>query len=218
MKMTATSVPAADPRQILEILSRVYPDIRTLLRHRNAFELLIAAVLSARTTDNGVNRVTPELFRRFPDSYRLAAAPEKELEELVHSLGYFRAKARAVKAAAKKLIAEYGGRVPAGMEELLSLPGVGRKTANVVLSQVFGKPAIIVDTHFGRVVRRLGLTVETDPGRVETALIKIVPEEERSAFSMRINLHGRRICTARRPACFRCVLRELCPYEPKTSV
>jgi endonuclease-3 len=213
----ANEAQAANPRRIHVILAREYPDIRTLLLHKNAFELLIAVILSAQTTDNGVNRVTPELFRRFPTPERLALAPLEELEDLVHPLGYFRAKSRSVKAAAAKLTAGHGGKVPDTMEALLELPGVGRKTANVILSQVFRRPAIIVDTHFGRVARRLGLTAETDPGRVERALIKIVPEDIRSAFSMRVNLHGRRVCASRRPACFRCVLRDLCPHEPKTA-
>lgn len=202
--------------EIHNLLIPEYPDLSPLLAYRNPFELLLSVILSAQTTDAQVNRITPELFRRYPDAESLAAAPILELEDLVRSAGYFRTKARNIKAAAEKILKDHGGEVPGSMEALLKLPGVGRKTANVILFHVFGMPAVIVDTHFGRVVRRLGFTRETDPYRVEEELSRIVPENIRSAFSMRINLHGRRYCIARKPLCFRCPVASLCPWEPKT--
>ncbi len=201
-----------------EILTREFPLIPSLLNYRNPFELVVAVILSAQTTDAAVNRTTPELFRRFPEPGALASAPPEELESLVRPLGFFRIKARNIRLASEVLVREFAGRVPEEMEDLLRIPGVGRKSANVLLFHIHGKPAVIVDTHFGRVVRRLGLTAARDPGMVETELAAMLPEEVRSSFSMRINLHGRKTCVARKPACYRCSVEKLCLYEAKTPL
>ncbi len=195
-----------------EALAKLYPDTGPLLDFSSPFELLIAVILSAQTTDAQVNRATPALFRKFTDSASLAAADVPEIEDLIRSVGFYRVKARHIKEAASMLESRWGGRVPDRKEDLTSLPGVGGKTANVVLSVVYGKPAIIVDTHFGRVVRRLGFTNSEDPARVESELERIVPEDIRSRFSMRVNLHGRRCCTARAPDCAACAISRWCRY------
>lgn len=199
---------------IHEILSREIPDLRPFLKFSSAYELLTAVILSARTTDAGVNRVTPELFHRFPDPPSLAAAPQETVESLVRPLGFFRSKARNIRLAAAKIVADHGGRVPDTMDGLTGLPGVGRKSAGVVLFHIYGKPAVIVDTHFARVVRRLGFTSAADPHRVEMEMTALLPPEIRSSFSMRINKHGRVCCTARKPSCGRCPIAELCPLGP----
>jgi len=196
-----------------EELAKLYPDTRPLLDFSTPFELLIAVILSAQTTDAQVNRATPALFRRFPDPASLATAEIPEIESLIRSVGFYRVKARHLREAASMLERRWDGGVPDRKEDLMSLPGVGGKTANVVLSVVYGKPAIIVDTHFGRVVRRLGFTDSEDPSRVEAELERIVPEEIRSPFSMRVNLHGRRCCTARAPACAGCAISQWCRYH-----
>lgn len=196
---------------ILDGLNIEYRDRRPLLEFRNPFELLVAVSLSAQTTDAAVNRVTPELFRRWPDPESLSGADSGELEELVHPLGFFRQKARNLIAASSMLAEEYGSAVPEGMDELTSLPGIGRKSANVIRSHVWNLPAIIVDTHFGRVCRRLGLTEETDPERVEHALQVLIPVTRWSEFSMTANLHGRKYCMSRKPDCTACPLEGLCP-------
>jgi endonuclease III len=193
-------------------LTLLYPDAAPFLTFRNPFELLIAVILSAQTTDAQVTRVTPELFRLYPRAAALAGADQSDVERIIRPTGYYRQKARAIRAAAWMLGDEFGGKVPATMDELLLLPGVGRKTANVVLSQIYGAPAIIVDTHFSRVTRRLGLTTRSDPAGIEADLRALVPSEMQSEFSMRINYHGRRCCTARKPACERCPLKSICNF------
>ena len=207
---------AARARAIHDILAREFPDIRPLLVFSNPYQLLIAVILSAQTTDAAVNRATPELFRRYPASGDLAASSGEDVEALVRPLGFYRVKARNIRLAAETLLREFGGRVPDAMEDLIRIPGVGRKSANVILFHIYGKPAVIVDTHFGRVVRRLGLTAAADPDRVERDLATLLPEDIRSSFSMRINLHGRRTCTARKPRCPACSVEKLCPWDAKT--
>ncbi|MDR1626547.1 MAG: endonuclease III [Spirochaetia bacterium] len=202
---------AARARKIHAVLLKAYPEIKPFLDYRSPFELLVAVILSAQTSDRAVNALGPELFRRFPDAAALAAAPQEEVEALIHSLGFYRVKARHLRQAARKLLDEYGGEVPAAMEELVGLPGVGRKTAGVILCQIYGKPAIIVDTHFSRVAGRLGLTEDRDPARTEKRIAALLPQGMWSSFSMRINRHGRAVCSARRPACESCCLRKLCP-------
>jgi endonuclease III len=181
------------------------------LRHRDAFELVVATVLSAQCTDVRVNEVTPRLFERFATPAALAAAPRAELEQLVYPTGFFRAKADHLLGLAAVLCEQFGGEVPTSLEDLQRLPGVGRKTANVVRSVAFGLPGLAVDTHVTRLSHRLGLTRATDPVGIERALCRSLPAAQWGGFSVRLILHGRETCTARRPACERCVLEDLCP-------
>jgi endonuclease-3 len=181
------------------------------LVHDGPFQLLVATILSAQTTDERVNQVTPALFAAYPTPAELAGADPGDVERLIHPTGFFRAKTRSLIAMAAALDAHYGGQVPTAMEDLVSLPGVGRKTANVVRSVGFGLPGLPVDTHVGRLSRRLGLTVETDPVKVEADLDALVPEAERGRLSLRLILHGRKVCVARRPRCPDCVLADFCP-------
>ena len=201
-------------RETLARLAAEYPgDERELcaLAHRNAFQLLAATILSAQTTDETVNRVTPAVFARYPTPADLAAADPSELEALIHPTGFFRSKARSLLGMASALQERFGGIVPEAMDDLVTLPGVGRKTANVVRSVGFGLPGLPVDTHVGRLSRRLGLTGATDPVEAEADLNALVPPAERGRFSLRLIQHGRRVCTARRPRCGDCVLADYCP-------
>ena len=198
--------------EILARLRREYPKAHTALDHRNAFELLVATILSAQCTDKRVNEVTPALFRRFPTPRELAAANLTELEELVRTTGFFRNKARALLGLGQALMAEHGGKVPADMEQLRRLPGVGRKTANVVLGSAFGQNVgVVVDTHVQRLARRLGLTTETDPEKIERDLMALVPQPDWTVWSHLLIAHGRQVCQARRPLCASCVVADLCP-------
>jgi len=197
--------------EIARRLAETYPDAHCALVHRDPFELLVAVILSAQTTDAKVNEVTPTLFARFPDAAALAAAPIEELEAIVHPLGFFRSKARAIRETAASLVERHGGRVPDAMEALTELRGVGRKTANVVLGECFATPGVTVDTHVRRLSQRLALTEQTEPDRIERDLMALLPPSEWTALSHRLIWHGRRICTARRPACPSCPLRPLCP-------
>jgi len=181
------------------------------LVHDTPFELLIATILSAQSTDEMVNKVTPRVFARYPSPSDLAAADPAELEELVHSTGFFRSKAKNLIGMARALDERFGGQVPTELDDLVTLPGVGRKTGNVIRSVAFGLPGLPVDTHVGRLSRRLGLTTETDPVKAEHALNALVPPEERGVFSLRLILHGRRVCDARRPRCDICILNDICP-------
>jgi len=181
------------------------------LSHRDAFELLVATILSAQSTDRTVNSITPALFARFPDAPALAGADPLELQALIHSSGFFQSKSRSLLGMASALVERFGGEVPGTMADLVTLPGVGRKTANVVLSVGFGKPGLPVDTHVLRLSKRLGLTTEQEPVKVEADLNPMVPAGERGMLSLRLILHGRRVCVARAPACPACVLRDICP-------
>lgn len=192
-------------------LAVVYPDARCELDFRNPFELLVATVLSAQTTDVRVNQVTPELFDRFPGPEQLAAADLAEVEEIIRPTGFFRPKARSLLGLAIMLEESFGGQVPGRLEDLVQLPGVGRKTANVVLGDAFGVPGLTVDTHFGRLVRRLGWTQETDPVRVEREIAELIERQEWTILSHRLIFHGRRVCFARRPACGACQIAKWCP-------
>jgi endonuclease-3 len=198
--------------EILARLAREYRGTRTALDHRNPYELLVATILSAQCTDKRVNEVTPALFRRFPAPADLAGASLAEIEELVRTTGFFRNKARALLGLGLALMAEHGGEVPSTMEELRRLPGVGRKTANVVLGNGFGINAgVVVDTHVQRLARRLGLTAESDPEKIERDLMELVPRREWTLWSNLLIAHGRKVCQARRPRCAVCVVAELCP-------
>ncbi len=196
---------------ILRTLSPSYPDLVPMLHFRSPFELLVATVLSAQCTDAMVNRVTPSLFARFPSPAALAEAPLPELEDIVHPTGFFRAKARNLKALSRLLVERFGGEVPRTMEELVTLPGVGRKTAGVVLSACFGESAIIVDTHFGRVCRRLELARAEEPARLEREIAELLPRERWTEASHVLNRHGRDYCKARSPLCGGCPVAAFCP-------
>jgi endonuclease-3 len=181
------------------------------LRHDNPYQLLVATILSAQTTDERVNMVTPAVFARYPTPYELAAADPGELEAIIQSTGFFRSKTRSLIGMAAGLVDRYGGEVPTSLEDLTTLPGVGRKTANVVRSVAFGLPGLPVDTHVGRLSRRLGLTTQSDPVKVELELNAMLPPPEWGSFSLRLILHGRRVCLARKPRCGECVLADFCP-------
>ncbi len=181
------------------------------LDHRDPYELLVATILSAQSTDKMINSVTPQLFARFPDAAALAEADEAELQELIRSTGFFNAKSRSLLGMARAVVERFDGEIPDRMKDLVSLPGVGRKTANVVLSVAFGKPALPVDTHVLRLSKRLALTDQDDPVKVEHELNPMLPAAERGVFSCRLILHGRRVCVARAPRCEMCVLSDFCP-------
>jgi len=208
--------PAARARAVLGILNALYPRVRPPLIYRNPFELLLATILSAQCTDNQVNRVTPGLFKRLRSPRDFVAAPLSEIENLVRPTGFYRNKARNIKACCQALIEHHGGRVPRTLEELVALPGVGRKTANVVLGAAFGTPGVVVDTHVKRISGRLGLTPHTDPQKIELDLMAVIPEPEWSDFSLRLIFFGRATCSARKPKCPDCALLHLCPYPHKT--
>jgi endonuclease III len=193
-------------------LARAYPAARCSLDFRSPFELLAATILSAQCTDERVNMVTPQLFRRFPGPAELAKASLGEIEEVVKSTGFFRNKAKSLKGMAQALVERHGGRVPGTMEQLVLLLGVGRKTANVLLGNCFGVPGITVDTHMSRVTQRLGLTRNTDPVKIERDLMEVVPHAAWTDFSHRVISHGRAVCDARKPVCDACVLSALCGY------
>lgn len=198
-------------RYAIGMLGEEYPEAACSLAYRSPLELLIATALSAQTTDVRVNQVTPRLFERFPNAAAFAGAGLGELEEVLRPLGFFRTKARTVQGIGRELVERYDGDVPASLDELVTLPGVGRKTANVVLGNAFGIPGITVDTHVGRLSRRLGWTKETDPVRVERDLAAIWPPEVWTIACHRLIFHGRAVCTSRSPKCDRCVIAHLCP-------
>jgi len=192
-------------------LAEEYPDAACALVHDNAFQLLVATILSAQANDEQVNKVTPALFARFGTPEALAGASQGEVEELIKTLGLFRSKAKNLIAMAGGLLERHNGEVPSAMEELTQLAGVGRKTANVVRSVALGEPGLPVDTHVTRLSRRLGLTEQTDPVKIEHELNAMIPPAERGVFSLRLILHGRQVCDARRPRCPECVLNDFCP-------
>lgn len=203
--------PKGRARETARRLAIEYPDALCELDHRDPFQLLAATILSAQTTDARVNMVTPALFARYPTPEDLAAAEPAELEDIVRSTGFYNSKARNLMGMAAALVERFDGEVPRALEDLVTLPGVGRKTANVVRSVAFDLPGLPVDTHVGRLARRIGMTTEEDPVKVEQVLNGFIPAAERGRFSLRLILHGRRVCEARRPACERCVLADFCP-------
>ena len=198
--------------QVLAGLKQEYPDVRCALEHQNPLQLMIATILSAQCTDVRVNVVTPALFKKYHSAQAFAKAPQAELEVMIRSTGFFRNKARSIIGACQKIVNQYGGQVPRDMENLLTLPGVARKTANVVLGTAFGIPSgVVVDTHVFRITHRLGLTSVKTPEKIELELMKLIPREEWINFSHRLIHHGRRVCTARKPDCGSCVFEEFCP-------
>ena len=209
--LSAASAPELRAPEINRRLAQEYPDARCALDYDSPLQLLIATVLSAQCTDERVNSVTPELFSRYPEAADYAAAQRSELERILRPLGFQRAKAGHLLGIGEKLVADYAGEVPRTVKELTSLPGVGRKTALVVLGNAFGIPGLTVDTHFGRLMQRLGLTGEKTPVKIERDIAKLVPEEEWTMFSHRVIFHGRQVCHARTPECDACVLRDMCP-------
>jgi len=215
--MAPSKVRRARAATVVERLAKEYPGTAAslcALHHDGTFQLLVATILSAQTTDERVNMVTPELFKTFPTPEALAAAPEEQVEDIVRSTGFFRSKTRSLIGMARGLVDRFGGQVPADMDDLTSLPGVGRKTANVVRSVGMDLPGLPVDTHVGRLSRRLDLSSETDPDKVEADLNALVPPEEWGKLSLRLILHGRAVCLARRPRCEECVLMDICPSAP----
>ena len=209
-KRRQTRIPPA--AEILSRLKEMYPDARCALDHRNAYELLCATILSAQCTDARVNLVTPQLFARYPTPFELARASTSDLEEIIKSTGFFRNKARSLIGMAQAVVADHGGEIPRTMEELRRLPGVGRKTANVVLGNAYQiNEGVTVDTHVGRLSRLLGLSPEEDPIKIEQRLMKLFPQEDWALLSHLLIFHGRQVCIARRPRCGECLLAQLCP-------
>ncbi|MBX3025934.1 endonuclease III [bacterium] len=222
-KRTATSRPTARRRpaaapidQVIARLEAAYPDAKLALDFSSPLELLIALILAAQCTDAKVNEVTPALFRAFPTAAALAAVAQEELERWIRPTGFYRQKARAVRACCQALVDRFGGSVPRDLDDLLTLPGVGRKTANILRGNAFGIPGIGVDTHVGRLSQRLGLTRHTDPDRIESDLSKVVPATHQIRFCHLLQFHGRRVCFARKPDCSACVLIDICPFPDKT--
>ena len=210
--MTPSKALAQRTRQIIAWLNRAYPDAHCALDHENPLQLLMATILSAQCTDERVNMVTPALFTRCRTSADFESIPQPELEGIIRSTGFYRSKARSIRGCAAALMADHQGEVPRTMEELHRLPGVGRKTANVVLGNAFNlSEGIVVDTHVGRLSRRMGLTRQNDPVKVESALVKIVPQKDWTLFSHLLIWHGRKRCSARKPDCADCEIRNLCP-------
>ena len=218
-KRSRTIKPLAPERikAILDVLPKAYPNVICALAHRNAFELTIATILSAQTTDVGVNKATPELFKMYPTPKRLAEAPLTELERIIRTTGFYRAKAKNIKGAAQVLVDKFNSKVPQTIDELIQLPGVARKTANVVLGSWYGIPSgVVVDTHVLRLSRRLELTEATNPVNVERDLQKVIPIDQWIQFSHELIHHGRQICIARKPRCVDCSLEKLCNSVDKT--
>jgi len=198
-------------------LRKMYPQVKTQLEHRNPFELLVATILSAQCTDRQVNRVSQDLFRRLKTPKDFVNVDSQTLERLIRPTGYFRNKAKNIRACAAALVENFGGNVPRTLEELVTLPGVGRKTANVVLGAAFGTPGIVVDTHVGRISQRLGLTTYKDPVKIEFDLMDLVPKRAWNDFSLHLIYFGREYCMARKPRCPECPVQRQCPFPDKTE-
>ncbi len=203
--------------KIRKILRTTYPNVKTQLRHQNPFQLLVSTILSAQCTDRQVNAVTGKLFDTYKTPKDFSEAPQEAVEKLVHPTGFFRNKAKNIRNCSKALLENYSGRVPKTLEELVRLPGVGRKTANVVLGAAFNTPGMVVDTHVARISARLGLTKNKDPSKIEFDLMDIIPKMDWSDFSLRLVHFGREFCKARKPDCPNCPLAKLCDYENLTT-
>ena len=203
--------------KIRKILRKIYPEVKTELFHENPFELLVATILSAQCTDKQVNQVAPVLFKRLKTPSNFTAAPLKTIEKLIRSTGFFHNKAKNIKNCAQTLLEKHNGEVPQTLEELVKLPGVGRKTANVVLGAAFGIPGVVVDTHVARISNRLGLTVNKNPVKIEYDLMGLIPKKAWNDFCLQLIFFGRSTCTARKPKCPQCPLEKLCPWPHKTA-
>jgi endonuclease-3 len=214
-KKEETSAAQIKIKKILPLLKKMHPQARCELNHRNPWELLVATILSAQCTDKKVNQVTPALFQRYPTIRAYAESEPSELERYIKSTGFFHNKAKMIKQCAQEILNRFGGKVPDRLEDLVSLPGIGRKTANVILGVAFGLPGIVVDTHVLRVSERLGLTKNRDPVKVEFDLQELVPRSEWTNFSFLLVFHGRYLCNARKPRCNECLLRPECEFFQK---
>jgi endonuclease-3 len=203
--------PSSRASKILTILRKEYPGARTPLKYKDPFQLLVAVILSAQCTDERVNIVTPPLFARYKTAQSFADAGQSELEQLIRSTGFYRAKAKNIIGCAKAIVERHNSEVPKTLDELVKLPGVGRKTANVILGEIWDIPGVVVDTHVKRVSYRLGLTKNTDPEKIEQDLMKLLPDKDWNDMSICIVFHGRRICKARKPMCDKCKIEKLCP-------
>ncbi len=199
-------------KKILKILRDAYPNVKTALDHGNAIEMLVATILSAQCTDVRVNKVTKPLFRKLQTAKDFAEVPTDKLEEMIRSTGFYRNKAKNIKACCKIILEEYGGEVPDKLETLVKLPGIGRKTANVVLGSAFQIPGVVVDTHVKRLSQRIGLTEQNDPVKIEFDLMPLIPKNDWIDFSHQLIRHGRQVCSARKPKCPECPLKDLCDY------
>ena len=197
--------------RIAGALAKLYPQARISLDFATPWQCMVATILSAQCTDERVNKVTPALFRELPDIAAMATVPMERLQQMIVTTGFFRSKARSLKGAARRILEAFGGEIPNRMEDLVTIPGVGRKTANVILGHVFGQPAMVVDTHVRRLSKRMGFTASADPEKIELDLQKLVPPAQWTPFSMRLILHGRNVCFARRPLCSKCTLADDCP-------
>lgn len=209
-----TSDPVVEKRRMLEIikiLKREYGEVKCYLDYKTPYQLMVATILSAQCTDERVNKTTPALFEKYPDAHAMAKAPVRMIEKLIQSTGFYRMKAKSISETSKILVEKYDGEVPRTMEELTSLRGVGRKTANVILGNAYGIPGFVVDTHVGRITRRLGFTRDSDPVKVEHEVREFVPKTDWSMFSLWLIAHGRAVCTARVAKCDECALARLCP-------
>lgn len=205
-------------KAILKILERHYPETKTALQFKTPFQLLVATILSAQTTDVQVNKITPLLFKKFPEPQDFARADVREIEKLISSVNFYKNKAKNIKKASEKILKDFDGEIPQEMEHLITLPGVARKTANVILSQAFEKnQGIVVDTHVKRVSQRLGITKNSDPVKIEQDLMKIIPQKKWGEFSFRLIQHGRKTCRAKDPLCKNCCLLNLCPTGKKLN-
>ena len=198
-------------KAIYRKLSKNYPNVRCELDYNSPFQLLVATVLSAQCTDKRVNQTTPALFKKYPTAKKMSGADIKDIQRLVKSTGFYRAKAKNIKGLSNQIMDDFSGKVPNKLDDLIQLPGVGRKTANVVLGHAFDTPGITVDTHFGRLSRRFGWTKETDPVKVEMVVQQLIPQAEWTNLSQRMVWHGRRICHSRKPACGACPVAKICP-------
>ncbi len=207
--------PKTRAAKILKILKERYPVVKTPLFYETPFQLLVATILSAQCTDNQVNKVTRVMYQHLKTPENFARARVKTIEKYIRSTGFYHNKAKNIKSCSKVLLERHGGQVPRTLEELVKLPGVGRKTANVVLGAVFDIPGMVVDTHVGRISQRLGLTTNTDPVKIEFDLMEVIPEREWNEFSLRLIFFGREICSARKPKCPECPLFKLCPWPDK---
>jgi endonuclease III len=211
------SQPKSRLKKIINRLEKLHPDAKLALDYKTPLELLIALILAAQARDDLVNEVTPNLFKNYRSAQDYAAVPTGKIEEQIKKINFYRNKAKSIHNCCKEIAARFGGNVPQSLEELLTLPGVGRKTANIVLGNAFGQPAIGVDTHVMRLAQRLGFTKNTNPDKIEFDLTAMVPAQQRVRFCHLLQYHGRRICLAKQPRCPQCVINALCPYPDKTE-